>query len=743
VDYWLENYDSAGTKGKLWVQFPSVSANSSETLYLYYAHTPTSSAVTTTGSEVEVFTNESLESIFYIVDSNSDDSNLDVISFVDNNEVNDGYIVVDLDEGEMETMPVSGATDIKQYKAYEVTGPLHIDFDANTTAAAVPIRYAGKEFVYNVGRSSDVFSFYAPFEDASIQIQQSSSSGWTTLQTVSLTKGDAVTVPRDITNNRAFKIVSDEDILAFHRNGSSDSKILYPTRLGLEEDSGDYELYGIGSGFVRLASSSDASVTVYRSNGTSTSVTLNSSNNFVWNESGSGDQGTAYGYHIVSDAPIGASGYADADGGEAVIFVSQKEFSDTYALSDDAQYFAMVAKDASVTCRVYDDSGTEVTTDSTGNMDHIPPQTGGTRTLPYVNNIHIGGDDTSDGAFFNAGYSMVCDEPVYAYYEHQITGVTDETSWLTWPQARKYATVEPDVDDPDDSDEEGLYYESGFDSAGSGSDPEAYMEFMLDTSSLTYGRHVVWDSIDWEEIINSRSAQNSVKQIEYKIAYADASPSCASATYSSWETIYPMVTSSTEDTSIDYVTYYKNEKKAKIPDNFSDHPCLKVRAYVRTGDEAYSPKINKINTNYYVPTLLEDQLSSPTIDVVGATSGNDERYRVLKAITIDTGFTGSQVFTTYVDSSDNTVFNQADIDLLEISTQTINGQFAFPPFPTTTPVDASTNSPFDNSHDVAVYFTHERSSGSTETMDFIFNVDIMSAGGPRISRDFQLNISGL
>lgn len=735
--YWLENYDATNEEGDVWVQFDTVAASSTATLYLYYRHNPGSSE-TTTGDEEDVFSYSSAKNIFMVVDSDAADNTLDIISFTDDNTVGDGSTTTDLDEGEMTTLP---SESIGQDSIFSVLGPIHASFGQDTTDAAIPISYAGKEFVYNAVRNSDVFSFYAPFADASIQIQQSSGTGWTTLQTVNLSTGNAVTVSQDITNGRAFKIVSDEDILAFHRNGVNDSKIMYPTRLGLEEDSGDYELYGIGSGSVRLASSSDASVTVYRSDGTSTAVTLSSSNNFVWNESGSGDQGTARGYHIVSDAPIGAMSYDDGDGGEMVVFVSQKEFSYTYALSDDAQYLAMVAKDASVTCKVYDDGGTEVTT---GSMDNVPPQTGGTRTLPYVNNIHIGGDDTADGAYFNAGYSMVCSEPVYAYYEHHVDStITDETSWLTWPQVRKYATTEPDVEDPDDIDEEGLYYESGFDSAGSGTDPEAYMEFIVDTSALTYGEHVVWESIEWEEIVNNRSAENSVKQTEYEISYADASPSCAAATYSSWETITPVTTSSTADTSISYVTYYTNEKMTELSDEFSDHPCLKVRAYLRTGDEAYSPRINNIDTNYYIPTLLEDQLNSPTIDVVGATSGTSERYRVLKAVTTETDLNGSQVFTTYADVSDGSVFSQADLEFLEIPSQTTNGQFAFPPFPGSTPVDAATQSSFDSSNDVALYFTHERSTGSTETMDFVFNVDIVSAGGPQISRDFQLNISGL
>ena len=405
---------------------------------------------------------------------------------------------------------------------------------------------------------------------------------------------------------------------------------------------------------------------------------------------------------------------------------------------------AIVARDANVTCRVYDDTGTEITTDPTGTMDNIPPQTGGTQTLPYVNKIHIGGADTSDGAYFMEGYHMTCDEPVYAYYEHHLNStVTDETDWLTWPQVRQRAEVEPQVEDPDTVDEQGLFYESGKDSTTTGNDFEAYAEYTFDTSALMYGEHTYWRDVTWEEIVNSRSSANGVEQVTIEVASADPSPTCATATYGPYTAITPTTLATSVDASLPYVTYTTNTQQILFDDDFSDHSCVKMRIYLRTADQAYAPKINIVTTGYYVPTLLDDQLNNPAISIVGATNGTSERYRALKAITADVGLVGSQVFTTYEGTSDASVFTQADIDLLEIPTQTINGQFAFPPFPSSTPVDASTNSPFDANNDVAVYFTNERTSGALETMDFVFNVDILSAGGPQISREFQLDISGL
>ncbi len=697
---------------------------------------------TTTGDHFSIFQTTNPQTNYYIVDERAVGETLSIISFDDGNQVNDTVTTQTVDEGEIVILPFGAG--ISAADMYSVTGPLHIGFDGDATDSALPIAYAGTEFTYRVDRGNDVFSFKAPFADASVQIQESSGAGWTTLQTVAVATGSVVTVAQDIINTRVFKIISDEPILGFHQASNNDSNILYPTHLGLEQDSGDYEIYGIGTGAILLGASSDANVTLYRSDGTSTSVVLNAANNFAYTESGGGSQGTALGYHIVSDAPIGATSYADSDGSEVVTFLSQKEFSREYVVSNPTQYMAIVARDANVTCRVYDETGTEVTTDATGTMNNIPPQTGGAQALPYPNNIHIGGADTSDGAYFQAGYHMTCDEPVYTYYEHHLnTSVTDETSWLTWPQVRQRAYIEPVVEDVDDVDEQGLFYESGKDSTTTGTDFEAYAEYTFDTSAMMYGEHTYWRDITWEEIVNSRSSVNGVEQVTIEVASADPAPTCATAVYGAYTAIAPTTLSTVDDTSLPYVTNTTNTQQIMLPDNFSDHSCVSMRIYLRTGDQAYAPKINNVEVGHYIPTILGDQLNNSTVSIVGATTGTSERYRVVKAVTTDVGLVGSQVFTTYGGSSDESVFTQADLDLFEIPTQTTNPQFTFPPFPGATPVDAATNSPFDANNDVSVYFTNERTSGALETMDFIFNVDIGSTGGPQISRDFQLEVSGL
>jgi hypothetical protein len=700
------------------------------------------SPLSTTGDYNAIFHTQEPKSNYYIVDSRSVTEQLVAISFRDGNRINDTVTTRTVNEGEIITLPFTVGMD--QYDHYDVTGPLSIGFTGNATDAALPIAYAGTEFVYRVDAGTDVFSFYAPFSAANVQIQQSSTAGWTTLQTVTVNADSVETITQDIVNARAFRIISDQPILGFHQASSDNSFIMYPTDLAREQDSGRYELYGVASGTLSLAASSTANVTLYRSNGTTSNVTLNAAGNFVYTESGSGTQGTAYAYHIVSDVPIGATSYNDGDGTEMVVFVSQKEFSEEYVLPNPAQYISVVAKDPSTTCRVYNASGTEVTTDGTGTMNYIPPQTGGTQVDPYPNRIIIGGTDNADGALFSAGSRMQCTQPVYAYYEHHVSAaISDETSWLTWPQVRKRAHVQPAVEDPDTVGEQGLFYSSGSDSATTGTDYVAYAEYTFDTSALIYGEHTYWRDVIWEEIVNSRSATNGVDQVDVEVAYADPAPNCNSATYSTFTAPSVTTLATSVDTTLPHVTYTTNTQRIILPDTFSDHSCVRARIYLRTGDQLYSPRINDIAVGHYIPTLLEDQLSGPTINVIGATEGEAERYRVIKAVTNDPGFNNSNVFTTFRAVSNGSVFAQADTNFLHIQSQSSNEQFTFPPFPGTLPVNAATTSVFDASHDIAVYFTHERTTGGVETLDYVFNVDVAGTNGAQVSRDFRLNVGGL
>ncbi len=725
--YWLENYDQANEEGDIWVKIQSLPANSSTTVYLYYEFQ--GDLRVTTGDKNSIFTYQNPQSVYFVVDSLASLSSLDLISFEDSNElIIDGTSRI-LNKGEVSSLPIR----VMEESSFTVTGPISASYTNDTTESPVPLTYAGKEFAYSVGRNSDRFSIYAPFGNANIEIYESSLTGWNLLKSISLASKDFVIEDLDITNDRAFKVISDEDVLVFHSNGSADSKILYPSRLGWEKDSGKYELYGVGSASVRLVATEDnTQVVIYRSDGTSSNITLGISNNFTYTEGGGGGQGAALAYHIVADKPIGATSYADGDGLETVSFLSQKEFSDIYLIPEDTQYVSIATKDPDVICRVYDESGVEVTS---GSMSHVPPQTSGSLSLPYPNNILIGGSDVGDSAFFYAGYTMICDKPVYAYYEKHLGGnISDETSLLSYPQGRKYAGYDLVVEDINLVDEEGLYYESG-------SGFSSYIETVYDLSGVENGEHVFWDNLRWTEEVNSRSGKFSTDQVQMLFAYSDGD-NCSTATYSSWEELSYENLNSVVDDGLSWVTYTTDENKINFPDKYSDHNCLKSRIYLRTDDVAYAPKLKDLSLYYYIPIELEGQLDNPVINVIENLESEDKRVRILKIVTENVGLINSTGSLRYQGSINSSDFNNADFEFLELFDDSLTPLFDFPPFPVVPPdVEGANYVTVDKDHELALYFNHSKQTSTASSIDLGFYLDIMSSGnGPLSTREFTVLI---
>lgn len=718
-DYWLETYDEPNQLGDIWIQFDSIAPGGSQTAYVYWN---ASLGTNTTGSVEEVFTYSSPKPVFYTVDDSWVTQNLEVISFEDSNTISDGINSVTINEKQITPIPLGAF--ISRSDIFDVTAPLHIGFSADATDSAVPIGYAGTEFVYLVTRNTDVFSFYAPYAPATVEIQQSSGVGYSTLNTVNVPSGSVVTVTQDIADNFAFKLLSNEPILAFKGTDSNqDTQILYPTDLAFEENSGQYELFGVGSNSLLVAAANDnTSVTIYRSDGTSTNVVLGTSNNFVYEESGGGAQGNGLGYRVVADGPIGISSVADADGTEAMTGLSQREFSDTYALAHDTQYISVVTEDPNVTCRIFDENGVEVTT-GPGAMDSVPPQTSGALVAPFPNKIFIGGDDTSDGAFFLAGYRMECTEPVFAYYEYHISStITNETNFLTWPQVRQRAEIEPLVEDPDTADEEGLYYPSGLDSTTTALQPEAFFEKIIDLSSVAGAEDVYWHKVTFDGDDGSLETNaNSVIPIQFDVAFGDSSTDCTTASYSSFVTVGAL---------------------GYIPDEYSDNRCLLVRTFLRTANDAFSPRIESLNVSYYIPTELEGILNNPTVNIQGNFDILSERKRILKLSTAEI-ITGSEAFLSFDGGTNNAVFGNADFEILDNNTQVIISQFDYPIFPVTPPSDIATNQVgFDETDTISIYFDHKRSTGSTEELDLTFFIDLLNAGQSEVLRFFSISVSG-
>ena len=737
IVYWLEDYDSTGSTGTLWVQTSSA-ASSSETVYIYY---DSLTVLATTGSELSAFSYTAERELFAIVNNSWRSQDIDLVSFIDSNNIsilNNDYA---LNEGGTITTAIS-TTPLAQNSQLGVLGPINATSETDGTDVLAPVSYYGTQFSTIAYRGAENFSFYAPFGTANVSVFSETGGGTYSLNSsVVVTGGTFNNIATTIPNNDGVLITSDAPILAALRGGNNDGRVLYPDLEAFEPSTGNYELWGVGSDIVGIAASTSGTtnVTVYRSDAPGgTPVVLNAANDYAAQINGLGTGGDGVAIRVVSDQPVSTMQIRDRDGAESSVFLPKKEWHDTYVLGTEAKYFAVAAEDASVTCRVYDPSGVEITSGDAA-MDNVPPQTTGANAAPQPNFLHIGGNDNGDAAFFPSGYYMQCSAPVMA---HADIFDGEEVNFLTVPQGRKRAEVEPTTTDIDLSTEEGLYYESGFDSAGAGSDPEATIDFEIDLSAIANGEHTYFKQVNWTEIISDRTQENGVNPVEIQIAYADSGGgACSAVVYSAYSSVVETETSNSVDGTPPYSTETTRVMTGAIPDSFSDHDCFRVRAILRTGDEAYTPKITQLSLAYSVPSAMNDVLNAPTITIAGNTSGATERSRVMKVLTGNAGLAGSKSRMRFESVSDGSVFTNADFEFYEIADQTVISQFDYPPFPGAS-VEAALEADFDNSNAVALYFDHDRSAGATQSIDLTFVCDILDSGQLRIERPFQLDIGG-
>ena len=702
LEYYLNQGINSSETGA-WILMDNIDAATTETICMYYGYVGAGSATAMSSME-DVFTYATGQDIYYVLQSDAVGDTVYFGSYTDNNDVDFNGTTYTF------TNAYDTDTDNSAYTetdVFNVEGPIHGAFDTNGADAIAPISWAGTDFVYDAPRGTDEFDIFAPYATASVDIEEYDGTSWTNLRTENVTVGTVSSFTEDVANGRAYRFTSDEPIMVSHEAGNRDTHLLYPYDQAYNSTTNKYELFGY-SEKARIAADTtvDCDVDYYASDGTTGTLTLDSAAFYSAQLNLTGSEGTNPQVRFESDCPIGGLAYGDGDGGEAVVFLPKKEWDDIYLVVHDTQYAAAAMDTASTDCRMYDN------TDALDDTD-----TSGTETHPNVNAIYFpSNNNTADTIRYTAGYYIQCDAAVSAFYENR-QAAQEETNWLNAVQGRKGAAVKPTVDNAGAANEEGLYYESGRDSGGAGTDPEGYIEIIIDSDD----EHTFWFSVEGTATNPAQVSTNSVTPLEGFGAYANEAD-CSAATYSTEESIGTAATN-------------------YIDDEFSDNECIRIRVYLRTGDEAYSPELESLTVNYFVPTELEDVLNTPTVTVAGNTSGTAIRQRILKLTTTNTDLTGSDTFLSFRSISNSVPFTILDTEFLEIPSQTVTSQFTWPPFPGSE-TDASNTSPFDSSNELAVYIDHDRTAGSTETVGLRVTTDVEDADGPFITRDIDVEISG-
>lgn len=484
LDYWVV-YGMGTDNTQVWVQLDGITSGETEEVCMYYGYVGSGSASSLSDAE-SVFTYSSQKALYYSVAANATGTNAAIGSYVSgtgSNQVNYGAYSNNFDQYEVVdniSIPTPGTPILAE-------GALMVSFENDAADAAVPIGYAGTLFVADAARYTDEFSIVAPYGSALVDISEASGGSFIPIcSNLSVLAGSFGTFTCDITNGSTYKIESDVPILVTHgTTGDEDAYHLYPVDKAYQTMTGKYELWGVGADEVHIASDGVClGVEVYRSNNaTPLTVDLNAANNFSTFVDGGGTQGQSIRYRIVSDCPIGAFAISDGDGVDGVVFLPPREFSHEFLVTQNTQYISGVAPSQNLSCRLYNTLGNLVGTDTSTNGD------GSTRPSEVYFPTN---NSTLNAIRYFDEYRVECDEPIYAYYENYdalqilltLTVFTDDqTSFLSWPQGRQRVAVEPVLEDYFSTQEEGLYYESGF-GDGEGSVVELEPILWVDASDI-------------------------------------------------------------------------------------------------------------------------------------------------------------------------------------------------------------------------------------------------------------------
>jgi hypothetical protein len=216
----------------------------------------------------------------------------------------------------------------------------------------------------------------------------------------------ATTFDAGSTNTLSGVIVSDQPILMAHLSGTNRDAYSVPPVAT--------ELVGIRSNNVAIGALEDATnLTVYTTDGTSQTYTLDKGGRLRINIGTSGTEGRGDAYHIVSDKPIAAIQVADSDGSEATAFWPPQYFATRYALPVDTQYVAVTCLESAVDITLND--GVNPPQTQTCSSDGITP-----------GKVYFGSN--ADGANIAAGATFESTAPIYAIFE--VSARNDEHNLL-------------------------------------------------------------------------------------------------------------------------------------------------------------------------------------------------------------------------------------------------------------------------------------------------------------------------
>ncbi|RLC80189.1 MAG: hypothetical protein DRI61_06325, partial [Chloroflexi bacterium] len=416
ISYWLESGCNTNST-KIWIKVPYIPANSNVTIYMYYGN----SSVSSHSNKNKTFTGE-----FYVVSDALATSNLNVVSYVDGNAISDGTTTLYLNRGETGTF---SSSDLSATTKVYANGSFSSGFAYSGAGDPLtPVAFAGKNFTFVAVRGTQSLDFLSPWGDANVTVYE----GTTFRTSFVIPKGGHHEYNYNFGDENTVIIRSNISILIHHEDESSNYDF-FPLYPATDDLWGVPSCGGSGDRWHIACAEDGTQITIYYSNGDAVTRSCNAGETITLTTPEPVDEGCCLSAHVVANKKaIGSAQIADTDGTEGTIFLPEDELDYEYYLPQDAQYITVATTQPYTNCTLYfsNSSGTFTETKTSGGLSR-----------PYPNHIYFG--STADGTHIYAGAHLICDAPVYVYYEYSATN--GETNWFGFKQNRKYVYPEPTV----------------------------------------------------------------------------------------------------------------------------------------------------------------------------------------------------------------------------------------------------------------------------------------------------------
>lgn len=270
-----------------------------------------------------------------------------------------------------------------------ITSTSPISFSATSEeGTGISHAWAGTLFAYGTPRDNPIFYIKAIGTDANVTVVRSN----TTTVFSGVVTSSAITEVALGTSLSGYVIESDNPIAVYVRgSNSSDMLPIYPAST---------EIYGMFSQNDLVVGTVDGTtVNYYETDGTTGSFTINKGG-YVDNLPTASSQYNSPAIKLVADNPIGAIGWADADGGEATPFIDAEGFGNKFVIPENENEWVVFISDKPANLTFTQNGSTILTATLSGS-------TNGGGIYWY----------RATGSNASQGVIITSDEPVYGIFE--------------------------------------------------------------------------------------------------------------------------------------------------------------------------------------------------------------------------------------------------------------------------------------------------------------------------------------